>query len=194
MTIYSKHNPPIGFYVYAYINDTGLFYYVGKGKDLRAWKPHRRANNSNILPKDNSKILILAHRLNENEAYLLESKLIKQYGRRDLETGTLLNLSDGGPGPAARVWTDEQRKHHRDCHIGKNLGRILGPQSPELIAKRAKANIGRNVTEASNEKRRKAMLGRGAGIAKPSTICPHCGKEGSGNVMHRYHFAKCKHK
>lgn len=28
--------------------------------------------------------------------------------------------------------------------------------------------------------------------AKPSVICPHCSKEGKGNVMKRYHFNNCK--
>lgn len=29
---------------------------------------------------------------------------------------------------------------------------------------------------------------------KPEVQCPYCGKNGKGNVMHRYHFANCKHK
>jgi hypothetical protein len=27
---------------------------------------------------------------------------------------------------------------------------------------------------------------------KPNITCPHCGKIGKGNVMHRYHFTNCK--
>lgn len=27
---------------------------------------------------------------------------------------------------------------------------------------------------------------------KPPVTCPHCGKEGKGNVMHRFHFDNCK--
>jgi hypothetical protein len=29
---------------------------------------------------------------------------------------------------------------------------------------------------------------------KPITSCPHCGKQGNGNVMFRYHFTNCKNK
>jgi len=29
---------------------------------------------------------------------------------------------------------------------------------------------------------------------KPITVCPHCGKQGKGNVMFRYHFTNCKNK
>jgi hypothetical protein len=41
-------------------------------------------------------------------------------------------------------------------------------------------------TDQSNKSRSTTMKN------KPSTICPHCGKIGKGNVMKRYHFNNCK--
>jgi hypothetical protein len=32
------------------------------------------------------------------------------------------------------------------------------------------------------------------GVSKPVVVCPHCGKEGGGGIMHRWHYDNCKHK
>ena len=48
------------YYVYAYINKrTGLPYYIGKGKDTRAYDKH----GSLSVPKDKSKIVFLERNL-----------------------------------------------------------------------------------------------------------------------------------
>jgi len=66
MTIYSKHNLPNGFYVYAYIkNSNGVPYYIGKGYHTRAWTKH----SSVSVPKNMSKIVILEQNLTELGAF-----------------------------------------------------------------------------------------------------------------------------
>lgn len=82
-------------------------YYIGKGKDQRAWQNHNRSNGANLLPKDKSRIQIIAHRLSESEAHLLETRLIKKYGRIDLGTGILRNLTDGGDGISGLIQSPE---------------------------------------------------------------------------------------
>ena len=56
----------------------------------------------------------------ESFAFILEMGLIKIFGRRDLGTGTLHNLSNGGEGNSGRIKTTEEKikvsialkKHH----------------------------------------------------------------------------------
>jgi hypothetical protein len=83
------------YYVYAYLREDGTPYYIGKGRNKRAWTKGK----GEVYPPVNKLLIkIIAHKLWENEAYNLEEKLILYYGRKDLETGILRNKSNGGEG------------------------------------------------------------------------------------------------
>ena len=88
---YSMNNT---YYVYQYLREDGTPYYIGKGKNRRAWVKQRAIP----LPTDLTNIQILKENLTESEAFELESKLIAYYGRKDNGTGILRNLTDGGEG------------------------------------------------------------------------------------------------
>lgn len=99
------------YYVYMYLraNDSeiasaGTPYYIGKGKDKRAWSKHTLP-----LPNNPSNIIIVMENLSEVDAFELEKKLIAEWGRVDLRTGILRNLTNGGDGHSGFLQSDDTR-------------------------------------------------------------------------------------
>jgi hypothetical protein len=87
------------YYVYAYLREDQTPYYIGKGKNKRAWCKWGHRKRGIQLPKDPNNIIILEKGLEEQLALDIETKLIKHYGRKDLDTGILHNKTDGGRNP-----------------------------------------------------------------------------------------------
>ena len=139
MNIYSRNNPPQGFYVYLYVREDGTPYYVGKGQKKRAWESHKRRNNTQVKPLAEERIVFHSVNLTEDDAKKLEIELIKSYGRKDLGTGILRNLTDGGDG---------------------TTGSKLGPRSVEARLKASNSMRGRAFTEEHKAKLSEAKLGR----------------------------------
>ena len=88
------------YYTYAYLREDGTPYYVGKGKGNRAYKKHWRSKSKGgyFNPPEKNRILILKQNITEEEAFKHEIYMINVFGRKDLGTGILRNMSDGGKG------------------------------------------------------------------------------------------------
>ena len=105
------------FYIYAYLRSDGSPYYIGKGKDDRAWQQHRVVRNGRsvciLTPKETRRIVIMETNLTEIGAFALERRYISWYGRKDViysdrPKGILRNMTDGGEG-VSRVMPDKQK-------------------------------------------------------------------------------------
>jgi len=118
------------FYTYLWLREDGTPYYIGKGHGDRAYKRHKRQGKA---PTKGRIVFYIAK--DEADAFENETALIWYYGRKDLGTGCLRNLTDGGEGPAGRHWSLETR--------GKSV----------------KSLTGRKLTEEHCENIRKSMIG-----------------------------------
>ena len=105
------------YYTYAYLREDKTPYYIGKGKEDRAyfkWK------NEIKPPKDKSRIIFLKKNLTEEEAFKHEIYMIVVLGRKDLGTGILRNKTDGGEGTSGYCHNIETKKHMSKLMSGKN--------------------------------------------------------------------------
>lgn len=101
------------FYVYIWTRSTatngwpvGSPYYIGKGCGNRAFI---KADHRLKVPKESKFIQIISCR-DEESAFDTEKFFVKYYGRTDLETGCLRNLTTGGEGITSEGFSPEVRE------------------------------------------------------------------------------------
>ncbi|MCK4822666.1 hypothetical protein KA005_43285, partial [bacterium] len=147
------------FYVYVYLDQDNIPFYVGKGKNIRYnIIKHLYGSNQFLIRKikkvgvKNVKIMFPLKNVDEADAFAYEELFIGIVGRRDLGLGPLCNLTDGGEGCSGAIgyWkgkhlSEETRQKMRDSHKGKsgsNKGRKFGPPSEEIKRKISEGNKG----------------------------------------------------
>ena len=99
-------------YVYLHSRaDTGEPFYVGKGKDRRAYiKRCRSVYWNNIVKKHGYNVSFLQENLTEDECNKMEVYWIHKIGRWDLGKGPLVNFTNGGEGSSGRRMNEHTKK------------------------------------------------------------------------------------
>jgi len=112
--------------------------------------PHLIHRIRRMLDDQKTPVIVKLHEdLTKSEAIALERSWIKSIGRRDLDLGPLLNLTDGGEGTGE--WNDERRAAFRIKMSGENNS-FYGKRHPDEIRQR------RTYTSLSPEHKRKQSI------------------------------------
>lgn len=131
--------------------------YIGKGIDDRMYHHINKKCHNPILERKLTKIKELGlepiiekiqDELSDEDALKIEVELIAKYGRIDLKTGTLCNLTEGGEGSSGRIVSDETKQLWSEQRKGK-----------KQTEAQYEANCNRTISEETKEKQRKANKG-----------------------------------
>jgi hypothetical protein len=115
------------FLVYMWLREDGTPYYIGKTRAGRGCRAFTSAGHKVHCPTKPANIRVKFN-LTEEQAFAREINLIAQFGRKDLATGILRNMTDGGEGLSGLVFTEEHRQNIATALTGK-------PKSPEHAIK-----------------------------------------------------------
>jgi hypothetical protein len=133
----------MSFYVYQYLTESGLPYYIGKGSGRRIHRPHTKTT----LPPIERRVIVKDN-LSNDEAKNLEKQLITKYGRK-IDGGILDNIK-------INQWACHTGWKHSDETKRKishgNKGKIRTPEQRQ--------NYKGSKTAEHAEKIRQANLGR----------------------------------
>lgn len=192
------------YYTYAhYTADKSRLFYIGKGKSNRLHENDSRSQHwHNIVNKHGLHVELLAKWRTEQEAFDHEKFLISCF--RDLSD--ICNLTDGGEGCSGYVWTEEQ-KNKLKGKLPHNTGKSWSNEVKKKLSDSQKGKSRGSHAKEHSEKIAKALAGKAKSLehlqkmsengklqGKILRICPHCGHQGYGVNIFRWHFDRCQRK
>jgi hypothetical protein len=147
------------YYVYLWVRENRTPYYVGKGKEYRAYIKHIWGKRW-ISPPPKDRIIIVKYFDNEEESYLFEEWLISVYKRKS-EGGILINRSVGGRKKSSLIRTLKEKqklrkksvKKYQQSEKGKETHKKWVEKNKERV-KEIKKKYRDNNKEKLNEKQR----------------------------------------
>jgi len=164
--------------VYRHRKETNLeVFYIGIGKSIkRAYNKDRGKRNnlwSKIVNKHNYIVEVVATDLTWEEACELEILMISEYGRINIETGTLCNMTDGGEGTIGLIRTEEHCKKISESKKGykpseETILKIKKARKHYITSEDTKLKIsiagkGRKVSKETRDKQSNALKGKQLG-------------------------------
>jgi len=141
--------------------DKNEVFYVGIGKkESRAFDMvHRNHIWKGIKSRSEVDVEIVASDLSWELACELEQLMISEYGRIDLHTGSLANLTDGGEGTIGIKHSQESKDKRANSNRGKK-------RTQETRLKISQALTGKKLSEQHIENLRTSHLGQLSGNAQ----------------------------
>lgn len=161
----------ITYCLYFHINPLkNEIFYVGIGNNKRPYDKHGRSVYWKKTVKKYGYIINIAHKdLSKEESIKLEKFYINKIGRRNLNLGTLVNLTDGGEGLTGCIFSKESKeKNSKSCiekwknlEYKKHMSEVHKGHvwSEESRLKLSESNKGRKLSKEHIEKIRKAFTG-----------------------------------
>lgn len=135
--------------------DTYDVFYIGIAKSKR--RPYSKFSRNtfwkNVVAKSEYQVEIIASPETWEDCCELEQLLISEYGRADLGTGTLVNLTNGGEGIVGRIISEKERQRMKTAFKGRK-------HSEESKAKIGLAGIGRTASDETKAKLSLAKKGK----------------------------------
>ena len=146
-------------YVYRHIRlDKNEPFYIGIGNKknyARAYQTNPDRRNEiwkKIFIKTDIEIEIILENLSKTQASEKEQEFIKLYGRKDLDTGSLTNMTDGGDGIWNCLRSKETKEILRQQKLGNKNPMFGKSQSYETKLKRSKSLTGQKRSEEVKKK------------------------------------------
>ena len=167
------------------INDY-LPFYVGKGNGNRAYmhdRNHSIRDDKNFLRRKilknlqknglKSEVYFWKEKLTEEQAFGLEIKLIKLFGRRINGTGILTNLTEGGEGFSGFDLSESNRRRWKNPAIRTKIIQSMREAQTEEVCERKSEAVKRIWAD---EEYKKVRIDKQHGeIIHKEKVCENCG-------------------